>query len=77
MGAGVRRGRGGWQIGRSGVRGPGRQSKRRVEGPVDALVSSCCKAVAVQDGSDFVWFWIGDHDEFDVLAVYALYQTVR
>ena len=25
------------------------------------------RAVAVQDGDDFVWFWIGHHSEYDRL----------
>lgn len=25
------------------------------------------RAVAVEDGSDFVWFWIGRHDEYDLI----------
>jgi hypothetical protein len=25
------------------------------------------RAVAVADGPDFVWFWIGRHDEYDVI----------
>jgi hypothetical protein len=25
------------------------------------------RAVAVEDGSDWVWFWIGSHDEYDEL----------
>jgi hypothetical protein len=25
------------------------------------------RAVAVQEGDDFVWFWIGRHDEYDLL----------
>ncbi|MBN1579659.1 MAG: hypothetical protein JXA89_03075 [Anaerolineae bacterium] len=25
------------------------------------------RALAVQDGSDFIWVWIGDHDEYDRL----------
>lgn len=29
-----------------------------------ARVSDAYRAVAVQDGSDFVWFWIGPHDEY-------------
>ncbi len=29
-----------------------------------ARVSASYRAVAVQDGDDFVWFWIGGHDEY-------------
>ena len=29
-----------------------------------ARVSASYRAVAVQDGGDFIWFWIGDHDEY-------------
>ena len=25
------------------------------------------RALAIQDAEDFVWFWIGDHDEYDRL----------
>ena len=25
------------------------------------------RALAVKDGSDFIWFWIGKHDEYDRL----------
>ena len=25
------------------------------------------RAVAVEDGADFVWFWIGRHDEYDLI----------
>jgi hypothetical protein len=25
------------------------------------------RAVAVQDGNDMVWFWIGRHDEYDLI----------
>ncbi|MEM8719339.1 MAG: hypothetical protein AAGE84_08515 [Cyanobacteria bacterium P01_G01_bin.39] len=23
------------------------------------------RALAIEDGSDFIWVWIGDHDEYD------------
>ena len=29
-----------------------------------ARVSDAYRAVAVQDGGDFLWFWIGPHDEY-------------
>ena len=29
-----------------------------------ARVGASYRAVAVQDGGDFVWFWIGSHDEY-------------
>ena len=29
-----------------------------------ARVGAVYRAVAVQDGDDFVWFWIGAHDEY-------------
>ena len=29
-----------------------------------ARVSASYRPVAVQDGGDFIWFWIGDHDEY-------------
>jgi hypothetical protein len=25
------------------------------------------RAVAVQEGDDFVWFWIGRHDQYDLI----------
>ncbi len=25
------------------------------------------RALAIEDGSDFIWVWIGDHDEYDRL----------
>ncbi|MEM9157163.1 MAG: hypothetical protein AAGB13_19355 [Cyanobacteria bacterium P01_F01_bin.33] len=25
------------------------------------------RALTVEDGSDFIWTWIGDHDEYDRL----------
>ena len=25
------------------------------------------RALAVKDGSDFIWFWVGKHDEYDRL----------
>ena len=32
-----------------------------------ARVSSAIRALAVEDGSDFIWFWIGDHQEYERL----------
>jgi hypothetical protein len=32
-----------------------------------ARVGSNHRALAVQDGPDFIWVWIGDHDEYDRL----------
>ena len=29
-----------------------------------ARVGASYRAVAVQDGGDFIWFWIGDHDDY-------------
>ena len=29
-----------------------------------ARVGASYRAVAVRDGTDFIWFWIGDHDEY-------------
>ena len=26
------------------------------------------RALAIEDGDDFVWVWIGDHDEYDRLV---------
>ena len=30
-----------------------------------ARVGDSYRALAYQDGEDFVWFWIGGHDEYD------------
>lgn len=32
-----------------------------------ARVGRHYRAVAVQDGADMIWFWIGRHDEYDRL----------
>jgi hypothetical protein len=32
-----------------------------------ARVGLSYRALAVKDGPDFVWVWIGDHDEYDRL----------
>jgi hypothetical protein len=32
-----------------------------------ARVGTAYRALAVQDGSDFVWVWIGAHDEYERL----------
>ena len=29
-----------------------------------ARVGAAHRAVAVKDGDDFIWFWVGDHDEY-------------
>ena len=29
-----------------------------------ARVGDFYRAVAIQDGDDFIWFWIGGHDEY-------------
>ena len=29
-----------------------------------ARVGASYRAVAVHDGDDFIWFWIGNHDEY-------------
>ena len=29
-----------------------------------ARVGAAHRAVALRDGDDFIWFWIGDHDEY-------------
>jgi hypothetical protein len=33
-----------------------------------ARVNDRMRALAVPDGEDFVWFWIGDHKEYDRLV---------
>ena len=45
---------------------PGHPSLRfRVVGRYwSARVGASHRALAVQDGGDFIWFWIGDHDEY-------------
>ena len=30
-------------------------------------VSDACRALAVRDGDDFLWVWIGMHDEYDLI----------
>lgn len=30
-----------------------------------ARVNAAVRALAVEDGSDMVWFWIGDHREYE------------
>jgi hypothetical protein len=32
-----------------------------------ARVGLSYRALAVEDGEDFIWVWIGDHDEYDRL----------
>ncbi len=32
-----------------------------------ARVNLAIRALAVEDGEDFVWFWIGDHREYERL----------
>ena len=32
-----------------------------------ARISINYRALAVEDGSDFIWVWIGNHDEYDRL----------
>ena len=32
-----------------------------------ARVGDHYRAIAIQDGDDFVWFWIGHHSEYDRL----------
>ena len=32
-----------------------------------ARVNQAVRALAVEDGDDFVWFWIGDHREYERL----------
>ena len=29
-----------------------------------ARVGAAHRAVALKDGDDFIWFWVGDHDEY-------------
>ncbi|MCE2458836.1 MAG: hypothetical protein J4G14_13660 [Dehalococcoidia bacterium] len=29
-----------------------------------ARVGAAHRAVALRDGGDFIWFWVGDHDEY-------------
>lgn len=33
-----------------------------------ARVNRSIRALAVQDGTDYVWFWIGDHREYERLV---------
>ncbi|MFW6096274.1 MAG: hypothetical protein ACOC8S_07545 [Bacteroidota bacterium] len=32
-----------------------------------ARIGLSYRALAVEDGSDFIWVWIGDHDQYDRL----------
>jgi len=32
-----------------------------------ARVGKSWKALAIQDGDDFIWFWIGSHSDYDKL----------
>ena len=32
-----------------------------------ARVGLSHRALAIEDGEDFIWVWIGDHDEYDCL----------
>ena len=38
---------------------------KRIKRFWSARVSRDYRALAVEDGSDLVWFWIGDHDEYN------------
>ena len=33
-----------------------------------ARVGLGCRALALQDGRDFVWVWIGRHDDYDKMV---------
>jgi hypothetical protein len=30
-----------------------------------ARISSGCRALALKEGDDYYWFWIGEHDEYE------------
>lgn len=30
-----------------------------------ARIDLACRALAVEDGGDFIWVWIGSHDEYE------------
>ena len=32
-----------------------------------ARVNLAYRALAIRDGDDLIWFWVGDHDEYDRL----------
>ena len=38
---------------------------KRVGGFWSARVSLTHRALAVEDAGDFIWVWIGDHDEYE------------
>ena len=38
---------------------------KRVGGFWSARVGLAHRALAVEDGSDFIWVWIGTHDEYE------------
>ena len=40
---------------------------KKVGGFWSARVGLAHRALAVDDGSDFIWVWIGTHDEYDRL----------
>jgi len=40
---------------------------KKVGGLWSARVNREIRALAVPDGGDFIWFWIGDHREYDRL----------
>jgi hypothetical protein len=40
---------------------------KKVGGYWSARVGLNHRALAVEDGADFVWVWIGNHDEYDRL----------
>jgi hypothetical protein len=51
---------------RSDPRHPSLQLKR-IGRYVSVRVGLHYRALAVEDGADLVWFWIGPHGEYDVL----------
>lgn len=40
---------------------------KKVDKIWSARVNLAVRALAVEDGEDFVWFWIGDHREYERL----------
>ena len=40
---------------------------KKVGGFWSARVGFAHRALAVEDGNDFIWVWIGSHDEYDRL----------
>jgi len=38
---------------------------KKIGEPWSARVDQAYRALAVEDGSDFIWVWVGTHDEYE------------